>query len=166
MLSQKEQAALLKKELEQNARVKPEADMIQIAKADLQKERKAFEDKVQEVIGARGFLISVPNTEVVLYENDDFQFLYCNHSEYPGKISFYMAFKRGVNVTSDRTPITQNGYVAKSMPKDQMNLILNMIQGYRNQITGLTEINDKLEKEMAPLRYIDHLIKTYKVDTK
>lgn len=164
MMSQKEQAEKLRQELAQGQPSPTENIFMQKAAKTLKKEREALEKATQEAIGSRGYVISVPNTEVVLYENENFQFLYCNNIDSPGKISFLMAFKTVAHAITGRTPITSQGYVAKIMPKDQMNVLLSMIQGYNNHIKGLQERVRELEKELAPLQYINHLIKEYKVD--
>lgn len=165
MMSQKEQAKKLQEELKLTNAQKVELSVIDKEKNELIKEKHKIQALVNEQIANQGFLISVPNTEVILYENEDFQLLYCNNAEHPGKISFLWAFKRNIRNVTARTPITAQGYVAKIMPKDEINILLNTFKTYEDAIKNKNRYIADLEKELAPLKYIEHLIVKHKIDT-
>ena len=165
-LSQKEMAAKLSAEIAEKQKERVELSVIEEAKDELQKEKKIQENIYKEILAEKGYVISVPDTEVVLYEDDGYQLLYCNNIDHPGKVSFLMALKSTARKLTGRTPITSQGYIAVQMPRDQFNLILASHQHARRTINGYKERLTELEKEIAPLRYIDHLIKKHKEDTK
>lgn len=166
MISQKEQAKRLQEEINKmavtGATTDTQVKLIKQAKTELVKERQALEATMHEAIAERGYIISAPNTEVVLFENADFQLLYCANIDNPAKTLYLMAYKTGAHNVTGRTPITSQGYVSRIMPKDQMNLLLAMVKSYENQIAGLKTRVNNLERDIAPLLYIDHLIKKHK----
>jgi hypothetical protein len=164
--SQKEMANRLKKEIEEKTKERVEVSVIDAAKETVQKERMLQQSIMQEAIADKGYLISVPSTEVILYEDEGYQLLYCNNVDHPGKISFIMALKQAARNITGRTGITSQGFIAVPMSRDQFNLILASHQRARNTINSYKERLTELEKEIAPLKYIDHLIKKYKEDTR
>ena len=166
MMSQKEQAFLLKKELEAKTAERVEIDVIKQTKDEAIREVKIQQSILKEQIAERGYIISVPDTEVILYEDDGYQLLYCNNIDHPGKITFLMALKQAARNLTGRTPITSQGYVAVPMPRDQFNLILASHQRAARKLKAMQERINELEKEIAPLKYIDHLLVKYKEDTK
>lgn len=166
ILSQKEMAARLAEEIKDKQKERIECGVIAEVKDELKRERLINESVMREAIAEQGYIISVPDTEVVLYEDEGYQMLYCNNIDYPGKVSFLMALKQAARKINRRTPITQQGYVAVPMARDQFNLIL---ASHSRNIKQMNELNariDELEKDIAPLRYIDHLIKKHNIDTK
>lgn len=166
ILSQKEMAARLAEEIKDKQKERIEYDVIAEVKDELKRERLINESVMREAIAEQGYIISVPDTEVVLYEDEGYQMLYCNNIDHPGKISFLMALKQAARKINGRTPITQQGYVAVPMARDQFNLIL---ASHSRNIKQMNELNariDALEKDIAPLRYIEHLIKKHSIDTK
>lgn len=165
MLSQKEQAAKLKKELDEKQKERVELSVIELAKDEVKKERVLQESVMREAIAEKGYLIAVPDTEVILYEDEGYQLLYCNNIDQPGRISFLMALKQTARHLTGRTPITSQGYIAVPIPRDQFNLILASHQRHRKIIEDYGTRLKELEKEIAPLKYIDHLIKKHKEDT-
>lgn len=166
MLSQKEMAAKIAAEIKEKQQERVEVSVIQEAKDDLAKERKINESFMKGLVAEKGYLISVPDTEVILYEDDGYQLLYCNNIDHPGKIIFLMALKQAVRNITGRTAITSQGYVAVPMSRDQFNLILASHQRATKTIQAYKDRLAELEKEIAPLKYIDHLIKKHKEDTK
>jgi hypothetical protein len=166
MLNQKEMAKLLQAELKEKQKERVEVSVIQDAKNGLVKERKIQESFMKELVAEKGYLISVPDTEVILYEDEGYQLLYCNNIDHPGKIIFLMALKQAVRNITGRTAITSQGYVAVPMSRDQFNLILASHQRASKIVGRYKARLDELEKEIAPLRYIDYLIKKHKEDTK
>ena len=76
-----------------------------------------------------------------------------------------MALKQAARKVTGRTPITSQGFVAVPMPRDQFNLILASHQRSKHTIDNYKERLAELNKEIAPLKYIDHLIKQHKIDT-
>lgn len=163
--SQKEMAAKIAAEIKDKQKERVEVSVIESAKEEVKAERKLQESFMKEIIGEKGYLISVPGTEVVLYEDEGYQLLYCNNIDHPAKISFLMALKQAARPLTGRTSITSQGYIAVPMPRDQFNLILASHQRSRLTINQYKERLDQLEKEIAPLKYIDHLIKKHKEDT-
>jgi hypothetical protein len=166
MLSQKEQAEKLKKEIAEKQSERVELSVIEQAKDGVVKERKLQESFMRELIAEKGYLISVPDTEVVLYEDEGYQLLYCNNIDHPAKISFLMALKQAARNVTGRTAITSQGFIAVPMSRDQFNLILASHQRSQKTINQYKARLDELEKEIAPLKYIDYLIKKHKEDTK
>lgn len=165
MMSQKDLAKQLKKEIDEKQKERVELSVIDMAKEEIVTERKLQESFMKEAIAEKGYIISVPDTEVVLYEDEGYQLLYCNNIDHPGKVSFLMALKQAARNITGRTPITSQGYIAAIIPRDQFNLILASHQRAKNTLTRYRERIDTLEKEIAPLKYIDHLITKYKIDT-
>jgi len=165
MLSQKELAAQLKAEIADKQKERVEVSVIKNVKDEIVKERKIQESIMREVIAEKGYLISVPDTEVILYEDEGYQLLYCNNIDHPGKVSFLMALKQSARKVTGRTPITSQGFMAVPMSRDQFNLILASHQRAQRAINKYDERLKELEKEIAPLKYIDHLIKKHKEDT-
>jgi len=163
--SQKEMAAKLAKEIKDKTQERVEVSVIQAVKNEVIKERDIQKSMMREAIGDKGYLISVPDTEVILYEDEGYQLLYCNNIDHPGKISFLMALKQAARNLTGRTSITAQGYIAVPMPRDQFNLILASHQRANNTINEYKARIKELEKEIAPLKYIDHLIKKHKEDT-
>lgn len=166
MLSQKEMAAKLQKDLKEVQKERVEISVIQGAKNEVTKEKQIAQAVLQQVVAEKGYLISVPNTEIILYEDDGYQMLYCNNIDHPGKVIFLVALKAAARNITGRTAITSQGYVAVPMSRDVFNLILASHQSANKTITNYKERINDLEKEIAPLKYIDHLIKAYKIDTK
>lgn len=166
MKSQKEMAAQLERELQTRQKERIELGVIEEARDEFERERKITEAIAQEAIAEKGYIISVPDTEVILYEDEGYQLLYCNNIDSPGKIIFLMALKQAVRKLTGRTPITSSGYIAVPIPRDQFNLILASHQRTTRVIKSYKERIDTLEKEIAPLRYIEHLITQHKIDTK
>lgn len=166
MLSQKEMAQKLKKDIEQVQKERVEVGVIQEAKKELTKEQQIANSIIQEAIAEKGYIISVPGTEVVLYEDEGYQLLYCNHVERPSKFVFLMAMKVGARSVTGRTAITSEGYIVTPMPKSQFNLILASHRQAQKTIETYKEQTNELRKELAPLRYINHLINKHKLDTK
>lgn len=162
--SQKEMAAKIAAEIKDKQKERIEVSVIESAKEEVKAERKLQESFMKEIIAEKGYLISVPGTEVVLYEDEGYQLLYCNNIDHPAKISFLMALKQAARPITGRTSITAQGYVAVPLPRDQFNLILASHQRARLTINQYKERLDQLEKEIAPLKYIDHLIKKHKED--
>lgn len=165
MLSQKEMAKQLQADIAEKNKERVEVSVIQGAKEELIQERKINESIMREAIADKGYIISVPDTEVVLFEDEGYQLLYCNNIDHPAKISFLMALKQAARHVTGRTPITANGYIAVPMSRDQFNLILASHQRASRTINSYKARIDELEKDIAPLRYIDHLIKKHKIDT-
>lgn len=165
MKSQKEMARFIQEEISDKQRERVELDVIKDIKNDLIRERKVSEAIMHEAIAEKGYIISVPDTEVILYEDEGYQLLYCNSIDNPGKVIFLMALKQAVRKVTGRTAITVNGYLAVPIPRDQFNLILASHQRHNRVMNSYKERVAELEKEIAPLRYIDHLIKTHKIDT-
>lgn len=165
MLSQKEQAAKLQKELADKQKERIEVSVIKQEKDELVKERMVQDAIMREAIAEKGYIISVPDTEVILFEDEGYQLLYCNNIDAPAKVSFLMALKQAARNVTGRTPITSQGYIAVPMPRDQFNLILASHQRSAKTINAYKKKLDELEKDIAPLRYIDHLIKKHKEDT-
>lgn len=165
MMSQKEQAERLKRELESKQKERIEVSMIEEAKEEVVKERLINEAIIREQLAEKGYLISVPDTEVILYEDSGYQLLYCNNIDNPKKINFIMALKQAVRPVTGRTAVTAQGYVAVSLPRDQFNLILASHQKHARAIKSYQERIKELEKQIAPLMYIDHLINKHKKDT-
>ena len=165
MTSQKEMAEKIRREIADKQKERVEVSVIDAAKSEVVRERQLQESLMREVIADKGYLISVPGTEVVLYEDDGYQMLYCNNSDHPAKVTFLMALKKAVRPVSGRTLITASGYIAIPMPRDQFNLILASHQASRVLINGYAARIAELEKEIAPLKYIDYLIKKHKEDT-
>lgn len=163
--SQKEMAAQIQRDIADKIKERVEVDVITEAKDELIQQRKVNESFMRELIAEKGYLISVPDTEVVLYEDEGYQLLYCNNIDSPGKISFMMALKQAARKVTGRTPITSQGYVAVPMARDQFNLILASHQRARHTIDNYKARVAELDKEIAPLMYIDHLIKKHKIDT-
>lgn len=166
MLSQKEMAAKIAADIKDKQQERVEVSVIQEAKDELVKERKIQESFMKELVAEKGYMISVPDTEVILYEDEGYQLLYCNNIDHPGKIIFLMALKQAVRNITGRTAITSQGYVAVPMSRDQFNLILASHQRANKTIERYKERLNELEKEIAPLKYIDYLIKKHKEDTK
>lgn len=166
MKTQKEMAEAIKKEIQETQKGRIELGVIEEARTQFELERKVAEAATKEMLAEKGYIISVPDTEVVLYEDEGYQLLYCNNIDSPGKIIFLMALKQAVRKVSGRTPITSSGYVAVPMPRDQFNLILASHQRVTKALKAYKERIVELEKEIAPLRYIEHLINEYKIDTK
>lgn len=164
-MSQKQMAEKLKAEIESKQQERVELSVIDQAKDEVEVERKLQESFMKEIIAEKGYLISVPDTEVILYEDEGYQLLYCNNIDHPGKISFLMALKQAARNITGRTPITSQGYIAAVLPRDQFNLILASHQRARVTINQCKERIAQLEKDIAPLRYIEHLIKKHKEDT-
>lgn len=165
MMSQKEMAAKLKAQIADKQKERVELSVIESAKAEIKQERQIQESVMREAIAEKGYLISVPDTEVILYEDEGYQLLYCNNIDQPGKVSFLMALKQSARHLTGRTPITSQGYIAVPMARDQFNLILASHQRARTTLTQYRDRVNQLEKEIAPLKYIDHLIKKHKEDT-
>jgi hypothetical protein len=165
LTSQKEMAAKLALEIADKQKERIEVSVIEGAKNEIVKERKLQESFMREVVADKGYMISVPDTEVVLYEDEGYQLLYCNNIDHPAKISFLMALKQAARHITGRTPITSQGYIAVPMSRDQFNLILASHQRAKHTIDSYKKRLDELEKEIAPLKYIDHLIKKHKLDT-
>lgn len=165
MLSQKEMAAKIAADIKDKQQERVEVSVIQEVKDELVKERKIQESFMKELVAEKGYMISVPDTEVILYEDEGYQLLYCNNIDHPGKIIFLMALKQAVRNITGRTAITSQGYVAVPMSRDQFNLILASHQRANKTIERYKERLNELEKEIAPLKYIDHLIKKHKEDT-
>jgi hypothetical protein len=166
LTSQKEMANKLAAELKEKQAERVELDVITEAKEGIKKERELQQSFMKELIAEKGYLISVPDTEVVLYEDEGYQLLYCNNIDHPAKISFLMALKQAARNVTGRTPITSQGYIAVPMPRDQFNLILASHQRAKTTVEHYKKRLDELEKEIAPLKYIDYLIKKHKEDTK
>ena len=166
MLSQKEMAAKIAADIKDKQQERVEVSVIQEAKDELVKERKIQESFMKELVAEKGYMISVPDTEVILYEDEGYQLLYCNNIDHPGKIIFLMALKQAVRNITGRTAITSQGYVAVPMSRDQFNLILASHQRANKTIERYKERLNELEKEIAPLKYIDYLVKKHKEDTK
>lgn len=165
-MSQKEMAEQIARDIKDKQKKRVELGVIEQAKDDLHKERLINESIMREAIAEQGYIISIPDTEVILYEDEGYQLLYCNNIDHPGKVSFLMALKSAARKITGRTPITQQGYVAVPMSRDQFNLILASHTRHAKQVAMLKEQIDVLEKDIAPLRYIDHLIKKHSIDTK
>ena len=165
-MSQKEMAAKIAAEIKEKQKERVELGILEQAKNDIEKERLLNEAVLRDAIAEQGYIISVPDTEVVLYEDEGYQLLYCNNIDHPAKVSFLMALKQAARKITGRTPITQQGYVAVVMARDQFNLILASHKRHTRQMSVYQERIDELERDIAPLRYIDHLIKKHSIDTK
>ena len=70
MKSQKELAAEMQRDIAEKQKERIELGVIEEAKDELTRERLVNEAIIQEAIAEKGYIISVPDTEVILYEDD------------------------------------------------------------------------------------------------
>lgn len=166
LISAKDMAQELQKELDTQKQEKVELSVIEKAKQDLERERDKQKKLIQEAVGEQGYIIAVPDTEVILYEDDGYQLLYCNNIDAPGKVSYLMAMKKSIKKITGRTPITSQGYVAQILTREVFTLILSSHHRASKTLELYQTKIDELEKELKPLRYIQHLITEHNLKLK